>query len=336
MPRILIDAKKLGNNNDVRITETGPHLQFPYVALSYCWGQQGQAVILTKQNKMRLLNGIGLRLLDRSIQDAIKVTRELGFQYLWIDTLCIMQDDDLEKAHDIVHMHNIYRDAAFTIIASRPANVTEGFLQFREPAGAHAPNTLFSLIGEHEANSEANSVIAVLDGDKRHEPWDDRAWTLQGRLSSGRFLMFGNFQTHWSCRRGEHPYEDGDGWLLHQQWDRRVVNYRNEYNLATDIMNQKTTRLGRKLLLHNWYRILVCYAKKEITYPQDRLPAISSIARAFARLLDDEWLAATKQRAKVSATRLGFDAPETTSEECTEVIRELWGGIENVRTVNLI
>ncbi|KAK8091858.1 heterokaryon incompatibility protein-domain-containing protein [Apiospora hydei] len=253
MPRILIDVKKLGDDNDVRITETGPQIRCP-------------------------------------IQDAIKVTRELGFEYLWIDALCIVQDDDLEKAHDIVHMHNIYRNAAFTIIASRSANVTEGFLQLRKAAGAHAPKTIFSVAGDDEANVEANNVIAVLDRHESYEPWDNRAWTLQERLSSGRFLMFGNFQTDWSCRRDEHPYNDCDGWLLHRQRKSFGDAHQERYSLATDIMNQKTTHLDRRSLLQTWYIILKCYAGREITYPKDRLPAISSIARAFARVLDDEYV----------------------------------------------
>ena len=105
------------------------------MTLSYCWGQHGQKFVLTKQNKVQFLAGIEIEQLDVSIRDAIKVTRELGFRYLWIDALCIVQDDDMEKAREISRMYKIYINAVFTIIASRSRSVTEGLLSHRKAAG---------------------------------------------------------------------------------------------------------------------------------------------------------------------------------------------------------
>ena len=288
MPRILLSLRGPGMDNGIRITETEPqHLRSPYVALSYCWGQQDQKVVLKKQTKSRLLKGISLNELDLSIQDAIRVTRELGFSYLWIDALCIMQDDSTEKAHDVSHMHGIYRNAAFTIIASRAASVTEGFLSSRQATGAKTPNTIFSLVSENDTNTEPNSIIATLDENYENEPWEDRAWTLQERLSSGRFLRFGNFQTQWSCQRGGSSYQDCDGWRLYHQ---QQGNYGHDINVATDIMNGNPPGLHRNELLEIWQNIVVLYTRMELTYAEDRLPAISSIARAFARVLDDDYI----------------------------------------------
>ncbi|KAK8109003.1 hypothetical protein PG984_014804 [Apiospora sp. TS-2023a] len=293
MPRILLDLNKLNMENNVRITETEPLFRAPYVALSYCWGRQDQKVILTRQEKARLLEGISIEQLDQTIQDAIKVARELEFRYLWIDALCIMQDDSTEKAHDISHMHDIYRNAAFTIIASRSASVTEGFLSSREVTGAKNPNTIFSLVSGNDTKAHSNSIIATLKEDyikrpwKHTEPWESRAWTLQERLSSGRFLRFGSHQTHWSCLRGESDYRDCDGGLLpYQQQDT------NEYNfsVATAVMNETPTGLDPEKLRQIWYKIVVRYTGMDLTYPTDRLPAISSIARAFARVLEDDYV----------------------------------------------
>ncbi|KAK7990358.1 hypothetical protein PG990_014638 [Apiospora arundinis] len=114
MPRILLDVKSsLNDNGGVRIVETGSYLRSPNV--------------------------------DTIIQDAIKVIRELGFQYLWIDALYIVQDDDVDKAHDIAHIYNIYRNAAFIILASRSASVAEGFLFNRKAAdpGSDYPQANF-------------------------------------------------------------------------------------------------------------------------------------------------------------------------------------------------
>ncbi|KAK7990703.1 HET-domain-containing protein [Apiospora arundinis] len=300
MPRILLDVKSssLDNNNGrVRIVETGSHLCAPYVALSYCWGPQGQKVFLTKQTKSRFLKGIEVEKVDTSIQDAMKVTRELGFQYLWIDALCIVQDDDVDKAHDIAHMHNIYRNAAFTIVASRSATVTEGFLFDRKAAGADTPDIIFSLDGDGagagagaDYTQPSNNVTAIPRQDGIDEPWGHRAWTFQESLSSGRCLVFGGVQTHWNCQRGEVPYKECDGWFQYQQDTASVTDDRRTFRQVTDIMNGKDTGLDRQGLLFVWQELIISYAERVISFHRDRLPAVSSIAQAFAKVLKDDYI----------------------------------------------
>ncbi|EIW52269.1 uncharacterized protein TRAVEDRAFT_135799, partial [Trametes versicolor FP-101664 SS1] len=78
--------------------------------------------------------GINPANLPQTIRDAIYVTHELGMQYLWADTLCIIQDSGQDKRRELARMHRIYRDAHLTIIASDARKVSEGFLQDRPDA----------------------------------------------------------------------------------------------------------------------------------------------------------------------------------------------------------
>ena len=69
--------------------------------------------------------------LPKTIQDAIFVTHELGLRFLWVDTFCIVQDDEEEKAREISNMDRIFSEAEITIAAARASHVYEGFLHPR-------------------------------------------------------------------------------------------------------------------------------------------------------------------------------------------------------------
>lgn len=106
-----------------------------FVALSYCWG--GDQVHKTTARNLKDGNLEGGRVLvyeelPRTIQDALKVSIELGYAYLWVDSLCIVQDDQEEMHREIAQMPIIYSNAVVTIIASAPKKASEGFLIDRQ------------------------------------------------------------------------------------------------------------------------------------------------------------------------------------------------------------
>lgn len=103
-----------------------------YIALSYVWGED-QAHKTTKGNLSAYEQGIDLSCLPATIHDAIYVTHMLGFRWLWVDSLCILQDSDEDKAHEIGRMHLIYRYAHVTIMAGSANGASSGFLQKRPP-----------------------------------------------------------------------------------------------------------------------------------------------------------------------------------------------------------
>jgi len=61
--------------------------------LSYCWGKDGH-VVTTKKDLTQHMQAIDLQSLPTTLRDAVPITRLLGFRYLWIEALCIAQDDD--------------------------------------------------------------------------------------------------------------------------------------------------------------------------------------------------------------------------------------------------
>lgn len=106
-----------------------------YVALSHCWGPS-QPFILTTASETAFRNGIPFQALPRTFQDAVTITRLLCLRYLWIDSLCILQDDKDDWERESANMADVYRNAYLTIAASNAASHAEGFLQPRAPSSA--------------------------------------------------------------------------------------------------------------------------------------------------------------------------------------------------------
>lgn len=87
-----------------------------YIALSYCWGS-GAPLKLTTRNLSRLQHRIFWQELPVLFQDFLRVAEELGIRYLWIDSLCIVQDDTHEWARQSRNMDKVYQNASFTVAA---------------------------------------------------------------------------------------------------------------------------------------------------------------------------------------------------------------------------
>ncbi|KAI2615404.1 heterokaryon incompatibility protein-domain-containing protein [Hypoxylon sp. NC1633] len=100
-----------------------------YVVLSYCWGKH-QPVQLRKDNLAIFMDGFSLASLPPTFQDAVTCTRALGYRYLWVDALCILQDDDEGKMHEIKNMGSIYRNATVSISAAVTSSVLQSYLDY--------------------------------------------------------------------------------------------------------------------------------------------------------------------------------------------------------------
>ncbi len=153
------------------MVETCGDNQLDYAALSYCWGTSQS--MLTTSTRAELESGVHPRYFSRSIQDAIKVVASLGFQHLWVDAVCILQDDHQDMSEEIQKMGDIYHGASFTIAASNSATSQQGFLAGR-PLDAYP----VALRDEH-GNGTALMMIPDPSQRKATHPLHTRGWTLQ-------------------------------------------------------------------------------------------------------------------------------------------------------------
>ena len=160
------------SNERCYLIETTRNCRLQYAALSYCWGTT--QTMLTRNTLSKLESGVHPSHFSRTIQDAIKVVVNLGLQYLWVDALCIIQDDDKDKADEIRHMGDIYYGASFTIAASNAASNQDGFLMGRL-------SNVFPVTLVHGKLGRTTPLMMIQDPAQTElvHPLHTRAWTLQ-------------------------------------------------------------------------------------------------------------------------------------------------------------
>lgn len=110
-------------------------LEYParYVALSYVWGKH-QDYVLIESSKEHMYKALAVDRLPQTIVDALLVTLRLGLSYIWVDALCIQQDNDEDKEINISEMDRVYRYSEVTIVAGIAETARDGFFQKSKPA----------------------------------------------------------------------------------------------------------------------------------------------------------------------------------------------------------
>jgi hypothetical protein len=161
-----------------------------YVTLSHCWGTQGTLTTTTtnlasRKNKIRLLK------LPKTFRDAVTITRALEIQYLWIDSLCILQDSAGDRNIESAKMGEYYRNSYLMILALCSSNSNGGILNPR-PSDS-------TILLPGEKNLYARDSGFSWDWEFAESPLSNRAWAFQERLMSTRILHYGKSEMFWEC-----------------------------------------------------------------------------------------------------------------------------------------
>lgn len=170
-----------------------------YVALSYVWGG-AQQLRLLKDNKELLMSAGGIRVaytqVPATIQDCIRLCEEVGERYLWVDTLCIIQDDPLDKKWQISRMGMIYAGAALTVAAAHGHDANAGLPRWHLVPSADRSELRKKPLARAKGSSpDVNEAFSS-------STWDSRGWTFQEKVLSHRLLVFSNDQIYLKCRFG--------------------------------------------------------------------------------------------------------------------------------------
>lgn len=242
----------------------------PYCALSYCWGTSGQTK-LTVSNEENFCQDIEFATLPKTIQDAVTVTRNLKIRYIWIDSLCIIQDGDDGKDWNFhsTEMSKIYSNCLLNLSADRASTAQEGFLGQRT-LPALRPVFCHSISTQSKAPRKFVVVFKnVGDIALGTEPLGSRAWVFSERLLSPRTLHFGAGEMFWECGRCIIASEScPEGYHITSETMDSFAEF--------EILNDK---IGSE---HDWNKILSSYSRLSLTEPDsDKLVALAGVAQVY-------------------------------------------------------
>jgi hypothetical protein len=173
-----------------------------YICLSYCWGGL-ESFKTTTTNLNQRKSYIPYRGLPQTFSDAIWVTKSLGVRYLWIDSLCIVQDDSADWESESASMSTIYGNSYLTIAASAAPNPETGmFFKVREDVigpfivGTTLPGGRHVAVNVRKRLPHSEFIQSRSGGG---HPLVTRGWTFQEHLLPTKVLQFGQYEVVWEC-----------------------------------------------------------------------------------------------------------------------------------------
>ncbi|KAM0812071.1 putative Heterokaryon incompatibility domain-containing protein [Seiridium cardinale] len=253
-----------------------------YIALSYCWGGP-QHMQLTNKTLKSFQQGLTVSRLPKTLRDAITVTRQLGHRYLWVDALCIVQDDQNSKQLELGKMSQTYKNSFVTIQPSVSKNADEGFLNLRTP-----PPPPARLIFQDSPETGKLPVYArTLELPPRLTHTSERAWIFQESVLPPRLLSYTASQVFISCRE-QRQSEDRIQSALSQI---SPYLYRD---IRPDLYNAKSGEPDavRASALKSWYSMIsLHYSPRLHSVSEDRLGALAAYAQEVHRPIGGNYLA---------------------------------------------
>lgn len=203
-PTRLIEINRETMN--VRIVD-GSEKVGKYVAFSHRWVSESEPLWVTKQSNLAQRHSwFSAQNLPTSLKDVIKVVGLLGLKYVWIDSICIIQDSPADWNKEASRMADIYANAYVTIFADIAKDDNHSFLTPRETfpstsvtiQGKPGIPIKIQLLGRQSDWVDFKEEVFTSDT-RRRSYVSNRAWVLQELLLSRRKLHFGAHQIYWVC-----------------------------------------------------------------------------------------------------------------------------------------
>lgn len=273
-PTRLLDVEGTTDRDHVTLIETHGISVPDYACLSYCWG--GLQPIVNSTTRKSPPEGwtISLHELPKTFRDAIHVLRRLGYRYVWIDSLCIIQDDLDDKEREINQMPHIYKGSSLTLCASTARSCDEGFI---EPRLEHSEFQLPVSLSDNKTGTIYLDRILWFQP-PIEEPLGTRAWALQERLLSPRVIEYGWRTVRWNCfcTEGYSGYQSLSADISGKSGFPNTLNY-NLFGYLNPLGPRRIPQQSDELF-ECWVHIVTQYTRRVLTLADDRLAAIGGIA----------------------------------------------------------
>lgn len=251
-----------------------------YVCLSHCWGDTRPACRTTSMTFKANQRGIDWEAIPATFRDSIDFTRRLGLQYIWIDSICIFQDDAQDWGEQSALMANIYENAYVTLCAiasssdhggcysATPFHWQPRKLSIRKRDGIEYEVYIRRGLDEQHIPAWHN---AVMGSNARRFPLMTRGWAYQERLLSQRLVHFTAGELMWECS------ELSDCECF--QGELRTRSPFMQFHSEKKYHRQALYGYGSDTVQEYWSNIIFAYSGLNLTLAKDKLPALSGVAK---------------------------------------------------------
>jgi hypothetical protein len=280
LPKRLIDVG-YRSRRPPRLVNHHHHLSrrsIKYATLSYCWGEF-QPLRTTKKTVGLYAKAIPPEIIPPTFQDALAIVKALGIPYLWIDALCIVQDDDIEWRSEACKMEDVYAGSSLTIAATHAADAAGGCFthdhnnstlgsRSRRQYGGLGDVALFSMLTTRGGPDTLVRVQTEHEFMRSSPSFHSRGWILQEMVLSHRTVHCLHSEFFWQCRSGQRT-ESGI-----------VPDPFAVCHGSCPILPKIPTAPDQ-----TWWELMKDYSGRKFTFWKDRVPAMAGITRHFQKKL---------------------------------------------------
>ncbi|OIW25269.1 HET-domain-containing protein [Coniochaeta ligniaria NRRL 30616] len=335
VPTRLIYLEPLNRGGDVILLE-GQDVPpgSAYVALSHCWGGKIPDCTTTRETLADRKNGIPWESIPNTFRDAMEFTLKLGLEYIWIDSVCIIQQDPSDWVREAGRMYHVYKNAQITVGAVYAENCSEGLFSGRNPRLQRKVLTVgfkdqrYQLYARR-AFPDMHLPDGALDNIRMESlqtpPLFRRAWTFQERMVTPRSVFFVHGELMWDC------YESV-GCECGEHFD-HTSRRGSSIEIISPKSSYKRSLIGDAELSveDTWWDMVSMYSILALTNPHDKLPGIGAIAEEISRSKQpkDRYLAGLWSDTLASDLLWRSDHPEVTNRSSWTAPTWSWASIKS-------
>lgn len=248
-----------------------------YATLSHCWGKVVRHAKLTRADLSDFKRQIPGEILSRSFKDAILLTKRLNLHWLWVDSLCIIQDSPEDWERESRDMDAVYSHSFLNIAASAAEDGRGGCFQFRRHQLQHPCKVRIAWTGDM-GDYYITGRLYGSEHELRVLPLNKRGWVLQERILAPRTLHCAVDSFVWECNEGSY-YE------IFPETGTGVGT--KALNKMTWLCEHKGQYPSRGEVLELWGKIVMMYSKSALSYERDKLVALDGVISRLQKLLND-------------------------------------------------
>ncbi|KAM7190392.1 Heterokaryon incompatibility protein (HET) domain containing protein, partial [Rhypophila sp. PSN 637] len=257
----------------------------PYVTLSHCWGSS-RHISLTEKTYAKLQSRTWeFSNLPKTYQDSLVVAQALGFKYIWIDSLCIIQDNEEDWLSQSALMERVYQNSACNIAATWADDSQKGCFSKRDPAISSLATITTCKTADGRPIEFQLGDVELTEREFDEAPLNSRAWVLQERYLSRRQISFAKSQVYWEC----HELRALEQFPARLSGEMYIGG--NPYTVLTKPTFHPEAVMDEGDIRQEWSDVVDTYSGMKLTKLSDRAIALSGVAGYARSLNNDEYLA---------------------------------------------